>query len=162
MHAQGIGRSREELQSAKTYVSEAYAAHQSLGNHFDLAWDLHVLGLAELKLGDHASAAARWRESLAMFVAAGDTSGIVIMLSNFGALAETEGDIERRATLVGAWTAIVARTGVGLADTIQREEQRTVAADVAPQQRPALERGLAMTTEEAVAYALDPETAKPA
>jgi len=153
MHVQGVGRTREDLLSARDYVNEAHAAHQTLGNRFDMGWDLHALGLAALKLGEHAEAAARWREALELFVEAGDTSGIVIQLSNFAELAKAQGDLDRHAALVGAWTAIRERTGVGLAELIQNTERRAVAADIAPQHHVALERGLAMKTDAAVAYA---------
>ena len=154
MHVQGVGRTREDLLSARDYVNEAHTAHQTLGNRFDMGWDLHALGLAALKLGEHAEAATRWREALELFVEAGDTSGIVIQLSNFAELAKAQGDLDRHAALVGAWTAIGERTGVGLAELIQNTERRAVAADIAPEHHVALERGLAMKTDAAVAYAL--------
>ena len=158
--AQGPGKTRDELVSAKAYVSESYAAHLELGNRFAQAYDLHSLGLAELKLGEHASAGARWRDALRLVVAAGDSSGIIIMLSNLAALAKAEGDLERHATLVGAETTVLAQTGVELMKTIREEERRAVVADIGPEHRAALERGLAMTMADAVAYALGTEPAK--
>ncbi|HEV2009698.1 MAG TPA: adenylate/guanylate cyclase domain-containing protein [Candidatus Limnocylindria bacterium] len=162
MHAQGVDRTRDELVSATAYVKESYAAHQELGNRFAQAWDLHTLGLAELKLGEHASAGARWRDALGLLVEANDSSGIVIMLSNFSALAKAAGDLDRHATLVGAETTVLAQTGVELMSTISQEEHRAVAADIGPEHRAALERGLAMKMDDAVAYALQREPAKTA
>ncbi|MDQ6859323.1 MAG: adenylate/guanylate cyclase domain-containing protein [Chloroflexota bacterium] len=161
MHVQGVGRTRADLLDAKTYINLALAGHQALGNRFDLAWDLHGLGLAELKLGELDSASRRWLEALTSFVEAGDSSGIVIMLSNFAELAKLRGDLDRHATLVGAASAVAARTGVGLANMIQTTEQRAGPDDIAPEQRAALERGLAMTDADAVAYARE-GAAKPA
>ena len=153
MHVQGIGRTREELLDAKTYINLAYAAHRTLGNRFDLAWDLHGLGLAELKLGELDSAGQRWLEALDSFMEVADSSGIVIMLSNLGELARVRGDRSREATLVGAASAVAARTGVGLASVIRTTEQRPGPDDIAPEHRAALDRGLAMTDAEAVAFA---------
>ncbi len=155
MHAQGVGRTRAELVDAKTYINLAQAGHQALGNRFDLAWDLHGLGLAELKLGETDSAGRRWLEALQSFMEAGDSSGIVIMLSNFAELAKVRGDLDRHATLVGAASTVAARTGVGLATMIQTTEERAGPGDIDPDHRAALERGLAMTDAEAVAYARD-------
>ncbi|HEX6062401.1 MAG TPA: hypothetical protein VF001_10060, partial [Candidatus Limnocylindria bacterium] len=162
LHTQGPTRTREELISAMGYVEEALAAHRVMGNRFAMGWDLHELGLAALKLGDPAGAVARWRESLALFEEASDSSGIVIMLSNMAAAAKERGDLERHATLIGAQTTVIAQTGVELANIIQREEGRAVATDIEPKHRAALERGLAMTRDQAVAYALQPEAAKTA
>ena len=158
LHAQGIERSPEELARARASASEAQSTHRELGNRFALAWDLHTLGLADLKLGAHGSAAAAWREALGILHDAGDSSGVVILLSNFAALAKAEGDPERHAVLVGAETRVIAETGVELTQVIRTEERRATAADIAPEHRAALERGLAMKMGDAVAYALGTET----
>jgi len=97
-----------------------------------------------------------------MFVDAGDSSGIVLLLSDFGELARALGQTERMDTLVGAWTAMSKRTGVGLATLWGTTEGRVLATDIPPDRRPALERGLAMKTDEAIAYALAAQPAKTA
>ncbi len=155
-------RERDELLRGREYALEALGQHRGLGdgNLFDEGWDLHVLGTVALKLAEIDEADARFREALELFVAAGDSSGIVLMLSNLAEVAKRRGDIERQDTLVGAWTALSQRTGVGLADALGALEGRTVAADIPIERRPALERGLAMTTDAAVAYALETEPAK--
>jgi len=148
--------SREELLRARQYGTEALLEHRALSerNLFDEAWDLHVLGLAALKLAEVDEAADRFSEALGLFVAAADTSGIVLMLSNVAEVARRRGDIERHDVLVGAWSALSARTGVGLVDVYSATEGRLTAAEIPAERRPAVDRGLAMTTEEAVAYAL--------
>jgi hypothetical protein len=97
-----------------------------------------------------------------MFVAADDSSGIVLLLSDFAELAKVRGDLERHDTLVGAWTALAQRTGVGLATLFGTTEGRAVAADIPPERRPALERGLVMKSDAAIAFALQAEPAKTA
>jgi predicted ATPase/class 3 adenylate cyclase len=159
---QGLDRDRETLLRARGYLLESFEHHRTLDNRFNIGWDLWSLGQAAFKLGDRAEAAARWGEGLRMFNEAGDTSGIVIMLSSFAEIALADGDLDRHARLVGAWTAIARRTGVGLVSLLRVNEGRAVAEDVPADRRPELERGLAMAVEEAVAYALAAEPAKSA
>ena len=131
-----------------------------LGNRFDIAWDLHAVGLSSFKVGEYDRASRNWREALDIFIAADDSSGIVLMLSHFAELAKVAGDIERHDTLTGAWSALAQRTGVGLATLWGATEGRDVPSDIPPERRPALERGLAMKTEEAIAFVLEPITVK--
>jgi predicted ATPase/class 3 adenylate cyclase len=162
LYGEGGNKTHEDLLKAKAFSDEALAEHRALGNRFDIAWDLYSTGLAALRLGNLADAERDWREAIHMFVDAADSSGIVLQLSNFAELAKTRGDIKRHDTLVGAWTALSQRTGVGLARLWGTTEGRTVSADIPAERRPELERGLAMTTDEAVAYALEPQPAKTA
>jgi len=162
MLAQGKDRSHEQLLRARGYAMEAYEQHRASENQFDVGWDLFALGMIALKVGDLGEAAERWREGLQMFVNAGDTSGLVIMVSNFGEIALAQGDLDRHATLVGAWSAVARRTGVGLGDLMHANDGRALAEDIAPEHRAALERGLAMSDAEGVAYALATEVANPA
>ena len=162
MLAQGRGLPPERILRAQRLATEAYEHHRSAENRFNIGWDLFVLGLIALKRPDLREADARWREGLQIFVDAGDTSGLVIMLSNFGEIALAQGDLDRHATLVGAWTAVAQRTGVGLADLMRDNDGRALAADIASEHRAALDRGLAMSNAEGIAYALATEVAKTA
>jgi len=157
-------RSREELLRGREYGLEALREHRALGqrNLFDEGWDLHLIGLVALKLGELDDAAGRFSEALELFVAAADTSGIVLMLSNIAEVARQQGDVERHDVLVGAWSALSQRTGVGLADVFGATEGRATAADIPADRRTALERGRAMKTDDAVALALRREPATPA
>ena len=148
--------SREELQLGRQYSIEALDEHRSLPdrNLFDEGWDLHILGLAALKLDLIDEAAGRFHEALGLFVAAADTSGIVLMLSNIAQIARQRTNLERHDVLVGAWSALSQRTGVNLVTVFSATEGRLTAADIPAERRAALDRGLAMTTDEAVAYAL--------
>ena len=151
----------DEFVESKRFIDEALREHRSLGNRFDIGWDLHGLGYAELRLGELEAAEAHWREGIEIFIAGGDDAGVVIFLSNFAELAKLRGDLVRHDTLVGAWSAIAKRTGAGLANlfgiTQDRDtDERITAVD----RRPAVERGLAMTTGEAIAYVLARESAK--
>ena len=152
-------RSREELLRGREYGLEALREHRALSerNVFDEGWDLHIVGLIALKLGEVDASAPVFREALELFVAAADSSGIALMLSHIAEVAKQRGDVERHDVLVGAWTALSERTGVGMVQSFAPPEGRATAADIPPERHPALERGLAMTTDAAVAYALATE-----
>jgi predicted ATPase/class 3 adenylate cyclase len=162
VYGEGLSRTREDYLLSRKLAQEALDQHRALGNRFDIAWDLHSVGLGGLHLGDLDDAESAWRESIQMFVDAGDSSGIVLLLSNFAELARARGETERQDTLVGAWTAMSKRTGVGIASRWGTTEGRVLASEIPPERGAALERGLAMTTEEALAYALAPRSAKTA
>lgn len=148
-------RSSEELARGRAYGEEALREHRALAvrNLFDEGWDLHALGLIALKLAELDEAAALFRESLALFVSLADTSGIVLMLSNIAEVVRQRGQLEQHDVLVGAWSALSERTGVGLVTVYGVTEGRMSAADIPAERRPAVVRGLGMTTDEAVAYA---------
>jgi len=154
IYIEGPNRTHADHMKGKQFAHEALVEHRALGNRFDIAWDLYGTGLAALKLSELDDAERDWREALQMFIDAGDSSGIVLQLSNFAELAKARGDIERHDTLVGAWTALSQRTGVGLATLWGTTEGRAVASDVPPERQATFKRGLAMTTDEAIAYAL--------
>jgi len=160
IYGEGLDRTREDYLRAQKLAQEALEQHRALGNRFDIAWDLHSTGLSALHLGELDEAERDWRAAIQMFVDAADSSGIVLLLSNFSELARARGQTERQDTLVGAWTAMSKRTGVGLASLWGTTEGRPLAADIPLERRPALERGLAMKTDEAIAYALAAHPAK--
>jgi predicted ATPase/class 3 adenylate cyclase len=162
VYGEGWDRSHEDYLKSRQLAHEALEQHRLLGNRFDIAWDLHSTGLAALHLGDSDGAQSDFSEALQMFVDAGDSSGIVLLLSDFSELARVRGQTERLDTLVGAWTAMSKRTGVGLASLWGTTEGRVLAADIPEERRPAFDRGLAMKTDEAIAYALEPQPAKTA
>ena len=131
-----------------------------LGNRFDIGWDLHGLGLAAFKLGEHGEAERTWTEATRIFADADDASGLVLMFSNLGELAKARGDLERHDTLVGAWSAIAERTGVGLAGSLGATERRLVASEIPTERQPAVQQGRAMPPDAALAYALGAESSK--
>jgi predicted ATPase len=162
VYGEGWNRSREDYLKAEQLAQEALRQHRLLGNRFDIAWDLHSTGLAALRLGEFEGARRDFAESLQMFVDAGDSSGIVLLLSDFSELARMRGETERLDTLVGAWTALSRRTGVGLASLWGTTEGRILVTDIPEDRKAALERGLEMKTDEAIAYALEVQPAKTA
>jgi predicted ATPase/class 3 adenylate cyclase len=158
----GSGHSHEDLVLARQMVGEALTQHRKLSNQFDLAWDLHMSGLVDLKLGDLAASRRSWTEATDLFMAAGDTSGLVLMLSDFGELAKADGNLERHDVLVGAWSALAKKTGVGLTAIFGETEDRAQPETIPAERQPAVQRGMAMKVDDALAYALATEPAKTA
>jgi predicted ATPase/class 3 adenylate cyclase len=158
----GPGHSREDLLRAREMSREALQQHRKLSNQFDLVWDLHLTGLVELKLGDAESARRYWGEATDLLVGAGDMSGLVLMLSNFAELAKAGGDLERHDVLVGAWAALAKATGVGLTAIFGQTEDRAQPESIPAERQPAVQRGLAMKLDDALAYARATEPARTA
>ena len=153
---------RADLLEARRLFVEAYEQHSALGNQFDIGWDLHSLGWVALKLGDLDAADDYLRKAVDIFTGADDMSAMVMLLSDFGETAKARGDLERHDTLVGAWSVLAERTGVGLAALFSSTEGRTLPEQIPPERRPALDRGRAMKTDEAIAYAVSKEPARKA
>ena len=157
----GTDRSRADLLLARRMIGDALAVHRGLANQFDVAWDLHMAGLVALKLGDLDAARTAWTEATQLLVAGGDSSGIVLMISNFAELAKAAGDIERHDVLVGAWAALAMRTGVGLTAIFGLTEGRAQPETIPADRQPSVQRGMAMTPEDALGFALGRTTAEP-
>lgn len=87
-----------------------------------------------------------------------DVTGVVLCLDLLAAIAEAEGNIERGMRLAGAAGALQASGGVDLVATGRQmtgREDPAARAQSDPQLAAAWAKGQAMTTEQAVAYALE-------
>jgi predicted ATPase/class 3 adenylate cyclase len=138
-------------------LREGLAIQRRLGNRFDVAWSRFMEGLTLLNLGRTDGVASAFGEALSILVEAKDTSGIPLGLWGFSALATLEGDGSRAARLAGAAAAVEEASGSGLIgiqeEWAQWDGRRRALVD--PDEHDRLwEEGRAMTTEEAVAYAL--------
>ncbi len=160
--ARGPDRPRADLLLAQRTIAEALEQHRTLSNRFDLAWDLHMSGLVDLKLGDQDGARRKWTDATELFVAGGDMSGLVLMLSNFGELAKAAGDLDRHDVLVGAWAALAKRTGVGLTAIFGTTEAREQPDAIPAERQPGVQRGMALKLDDALAFALGRQPAAPA
>jgi predicted ATPase/class 3 adenylate cyclase len=152
--SRGPDRPHEDLVRARQTIAEALQVHRTLSNQFDLAWDLHMVGLVALKLGDLDESRAAWVEATELLMTAGDTTGMVLMLSDLAELAKARGDLERHDVLIGAWAALAKQTGVGLTAIFGRTEARAQPETIPAERQPAVQRGLAMKLDEALAYGL--------
>jgi tetratricopeptide (TPR) repeat protein len=156
--SRGPDRPHEDLVLARKTIAEALQGHRALSNQFDLVWDLHMAGLVALKLGDLDASRTAWVEASELLMTGGDTTGMVLMLSNLAELAKARGDLERHDVLIGAWAALAKQTGVGLTTIFGRTEARAQPETIPAERQPAVQRGLAMKLDEALAYALSTVT----
>jgi predicted ATPase len=143
------------LERALAAASDALAVHRTGTNRFDLAWSLHLTGMIHLKMSQFAQASADFREAAAIFQADNDLTGLGIIASDSAELAGAQGQREKQATLIGLAYAISRRAGTGLLRDIEHQDGRTKPEDIAPELRPAFDRGDAMDVSAGIAYALE-------
>ena len=132
--------------------AEAIPIFREIGDPFGLAWALHGEGIARLRIGDLAAARAAFDEQVALLGDARDPSGLAIALGNQAQLAVAEGDQLRAARLAGASAALRHLTGAELVSKVDEVEGRVIEAS--PEDDGAWKEGLAMTFDQAVAFAL--------
>jgi len=135
------------------------AAEEALSasdDEFMQGWVLHMLGSTEIRLGQLDSALRHIRGALVNMRAAGETTGMVLVLDDFADHAAATGDIPRSLRLIGAGRALEDATGTGLAavtEDIMRRERYREALGAEDADRLVAE-GRAMSLDEAVEYAL--------
>jgi len=135
------------------------AAEEALStgdDDFMHGWVLHMLGTTEIRLGLLDPALEHIRGALVNMQAAGETTGLVLVLDDFADYAAATGDLERSLRLIGAGRALEDATGTGLAaatELVMRRERyrETLRAEDADR---LLAEGRAMSLDEAVRYAL--------
>jgi len=125
-------------------------------DEFMQGWVLHMLGSTEIRLGQLEPALGHIREALTRMKAAGETTGLVLVLDDFADYAAATGDIPRSLRLIGAGRALEDATGTGLAavtEEVMRRERYREALGSSDADRFVAE-GRAMSLDEAVEYAL--------
>jgi hypothetical protein len=97
-----------------------------------------------------------WREATEHFAAVGDVSGITIMLGDFGLDAIAEGDLLRAVRLKVASEKLATSGGTGLGNLFHKLEETYSGVEALDpgDLKAAIERGLAMSVDQAVEYAL--------
>ena len=133
-------------------LEEAIPMFRAEGDHFGLAWALHGLGIALLVKGDLPAARAAFEEQTALLGEAVDPSGMAIALADLAQLALAEGERTRAIRLAGASAALRRLTGAELATMVDIVEGRSL--EPTPADDMPWSEGLAMTFDQAVAYAL--------
>ena len=108
---------------------EAIERHRSLGDRRSVALELHNLGHAARQMGDSATAAERFRESLSLAVEVKHERLVGYCLLDFAGLAVDDGRADRAAWLVGASDALFA--AIGAAHDPEYEEEREAVRDAA-------------------------------
>ena len=145
-----------DYQAATAHARSALAEYRLLDDPFRIGWGLFMMAGTEAKLRNIDAAVVDLRESLSVFAAAGDRSGILLNLAGFAYAAAVTGDKERATRIGGAVETLRAATGTGLLD------QPLEGVDFSIPERPVgdpeaeawWDEGTRLSTEEAIAYAL--------
>jgi len=156
--ALGAASSRTgDVNAAEERYRDSLAVFRDLDDRFMTGWALFELGALALKKMELASAYSLTTEALAIFDAVHDVTGIALGLDGLALIADAEGNLERGMRLAGAAAALQASGGVDLAVVGRRimgHEDPAARAQSDPQLAAAWAEGQAMTTDQAVAYAL--------
>ena len=153
--------SQRQVELAVEHGEEALRRYRELGDDFGTGWAAHMLAGYYGMTGRLAEADAMLREAMSLFAAANDPTGIVLVLLDFAVLADLQSEPERSWRLTGAADRLVRETGVGLSDTSVEffDWRRPVRAEADESQARVWDEGEAMTTAEAIAYALSAQPA---
>lgn len=146
---------RSKLEEARALTEEALAIHRERTNRFDVAWDLHLLGMIDVKLGRFDDAATSFREAAGLFTADNDLSGLAVIASDASMLALGRGQRERQAVLVGLADALAKRSGTGLLQNLRTQDGRPVPQEMPGDLQPQVDRGRSMDIAAGIAYALE-------
>jgi tetratricopeptide (TPR) repeat protein len=127
------------------------------GLRFDLAWQLHQLGWAYVKLGRLAEALPSLIESIEYLDEAHDQVGMSIVLADFSDMAFAMDEPLDGMRLRGASNAIQERTGGGLEGIIglAYNQRDRLDGPQTPDEQKALDEGLAMDADQALELARD-------
>ncbi len=148
----------EDYPDAIPALEEAIGHFRRLGDTFSLGWALHTRALVSVNTGDAATADPLAAEALKLFSEAGDVSGVTLLLDDCAQLAQLKGERMRALRLAGASRALQAKSGTDLAAITNVTGSKPVPAPNQDEEAGAWEEGRVMSSEEAVAYALQPES----
>ena len=141
---------------ARPILDECIALMRELNDRFGLAWALEVEALINIKDGRLDDARTSIAESLRIFAAAGDLSGVTLLLMDSAILAALGGDLDRAVRLFAASEKVRDESGATLASII--ETRQLPAVDVvraaSEQLAEAREEGRRLSRDEAVALAV--------
>lgn len=150
-------------QQAADELGQAIELFRELGEPFGLAWALTMHGLAATLVGQRKLASDHFLEALPIFAEVDDVSGIDSVLEHLARLAAADGDPRRAVRLTTAAarvrgiseSAIMQMVYAGLPAGVRPLTLDRARLPLTPEEVEALTaEGEAMTTAEAVAYAL--------
>jgi predicted ATPase/class 3 adenylate cyclase len=144
----------KDYPAATPPLDEAIELFRGLDDRFSLGWALHTRALVAVNTGDAPTARPLIKEALELFSKAGDISGITLLVDDAAQLAALEGNRLRALRLAGAGQAIQTSTGTDLASMSNGTGGRPVAAATDEAETAAWNEGAAMSSDDAVAYAL--------
>jgi predicted ATPase/DNA-binding SARP family transcriptional activator len=154
-----LALSTGDYRRAGPLFEESHALLRSRGDTANIARSLFNLGAVDLMLGANRGAEARFRESLELARAADDKEDLAWCLEGFAALAASNGEGERAATLLGAAGALLARIGADYKPFERRLHESTESAARAACDpgafATAIEQGASLSMDEALDAAVD-------
>lgn len=154
-----IAANQGNYASARSLFEESLTIVRELGDKQNIATALGNLGLVAYLQADYASARPLLKETLTMVQKLGDKEDSAYFLEVFAALIAAEGKPEQAARLYGAAEALREAIGAPLHPSDSLRYERDVAAARAQLDETAWTAawaaGRRMSTEEAVAYALE-------
>jgi len=153
-----------QFEPARQHALHALEIFESIGDDFMIGWASYTIGMAALtedqlmggRLESRIEARRRLAYALRIFAEAQDVTGYALVIDAFGVLAMREGDRERAARLTGAVSRLERVSGTGLTlwnrgllnfDPQELRDDASLSG--------ALASGEALSTDEAVAYALE-------
>jgi len=147
----------DDLARAGPMLDECITLMRALDDRFGLAWALHAHALFDMKGGRFEEAQQHIVESLRIFAAAEDLSGVVLLLMDSAMLSALRGDLERAVRLFAAGEKVRDESGAMLANLIEQwqlpaADQVREASARLPQIR---EEGLRLSRGEAIAMVLE-------
>ncbi len=144
------------IEEAHEYFRRTIEISRDLDNPFGLGWALFAAGELRIGVGELDEARADLEEGLQLFLDAGDVSVIPPFLNDFAALAKTDDQMDRAIRLAGARDGLSSRSGADPPNVSPVFPDLTTEVLAALEGEPAViyAEGLAMTQDEAVAYAL--------
>lgn len=149
-----VAASQDRIEDARALANESLDAARDAGDRYQTGWSLHLVGVTEIAAGDPDAAVPFIRESLEMWVQAGDISGIVILLLDAALLARTRGDESCSWMLLGAEERLRKESGAEIGEAPVEFPSLT------PRRRPAsdeerhwFDEGATLSTEAAIELA---------
>jgi predicted ATPase/class 3 adenylate cyclase len=149
---------RNEWKQCLENAQKSLEIFREFDDRFSSGWALHSIGIAWIGLGDLDEARKALSESLGLFKAAGDLTGIAILVNDFAILALLRDDLDRAVRLHAAALETERKVGQGLVSNYHGyvpwdpRSSRERLGDEAYEKFFA--EGGAMSVDEAVSYAL--------
>jgi tetratricopeptide (TPR) repeat protein len=117
-----------DLDRGAAMIEEGLALHRELGNKQGVGNKLSDLGILKHDAGDEVGATRDYAESLRLLWEGGDTWYIATPVAGLAAIAMSAGNAEQASRLIGAATALRARSGGALWPNEQARFEQTVTA----------------------------------
>ena len=151
-----LALSRSDYAAARPLFEEALELQPAPGYGSTVATSLANLGTVALLEGDEREARQRYEQSLDVSQMMEEKESLIVSLEGLGSLAARGDDVTRATRLLGAAERLREETGLVLPPTEHALHLATVdAIGVDPEESAAWAEGRAMSSSEAIAYALE-------